>query len=635
MNISSSNRGSGKLSLMVSRISFALILFLLVFCQELQPIEAQSWVQAGYWLSGTGFPVSDINSALYTHLICAFADLNSTSYELSISPGDEESFSSFTNTVKKKNPSISTLLSIGGSDANYSIFKSMASNASSRKSFIQSSIRIARLYGFEGLDMAWTSANTSSDMSNMGKLFEEWREASKSEAANSSSTSELILAATVKLRPGLNFTSYPVESIRSNLNWAHVVAYEYHKPTKENFAGAYAALFDPSGDVNTDSGMKEWIRSGVPSNKLLLGLPFYGYAWTLENPKENGIGAPTTGPAITAGGDMQYKKIRAYIQQYGASVQYNSTYETNYWTLGSTWICFDDVHAIRGKVSYAREMKLLGYAVWQVPYDSNWVLSRAAALQVDQTEHGKVNYGSRDSWPGYTDTSELFQGNAPDLKVFSFYDIELATAKFSIQNKLGQGGYGAVYKAYKLWKEGKGLEFADPFLDHNNSMCEILRCMQIALLCVQEDANDRPSVMEISSMLKTDTTLRSPKRPAFSANETLSDDFQYVTSPSPLLPSNSKDPDISQNSHVVDLSVVDLVSNNDGSVMSLEEGNLREGFGRLDGGQVLSLDLEAFVGLLLQPSSWMISDVGCDVDMKEAIVGVFGCGGILLLINCM
>ena len=39
-----------------------------------------------------------------------------------------------------------------------------------------------------------------------------------------------------------------------------------------------------------------------------------------------------------------------------------------------------------------------------------------------------------------------FHGSVPDLHVFGFSDIELATDGFSIENKLGQGGYGPVYK---------------------------------------------------------------------------------------------------------------------------------------------------------------------------------------------
>uniref|UniRef100_A0A6N2M8L8 GH18 domain-containing protein n=1 Tax=Salix viminalis TaxID=40686 RepID=A0A6N2M8L8_SALVM len=57
---------------------------------------AQKWVKAGYWYSGSDFPISDINSALFTHLICAFANVNSSTYELSIPPNSEQNFSIFT-----------------------------------------------------------------------------------------------------------------------------------------------------------------------------------------------------------------------------------------------------------------------------------------------------------------------------------------------------------------------------------------------------------------------------------------------------------------------------------------------------------------------------------------------------------
>uniref|UniRef100_A0A2N9FW04 non-specific serine/threonine protein kinase n=1 Tax=Fagus sylvatica TaxID=28930 RepID=A0A2N9FW04_FAGSY len=71
--------------------------------------------------------------------------------------------------------------------------------------------------------------------------------------------------------------------------------------------------------------------------------------------------------------------------------------------------------------------------------------------------------------------------------------------------------------AYELWKEGKGMEFMDETLDDTTSLCKLIRCMQIALLCVQEKAIDRPSMLEVSSMLKSETmAMTIPKKPAFS-----------------------------------------------------------------------------------------------------------------------
>ena len=351
-------------------------LFIVFISLKFQSSKAQSWIKAGYWYSDSEFTIYDIDSKLFTHLICAFADVNSSSFELSISFSNEHYFSTFTDTVKQKNPSITTLLSIGGGLADYSVLSQMVSNSSHRKSFIDSSIKLARLNGFQGLDLCWVSANTSSDMTNMGILFKEWQNATSSEARNSSQA-ELILTAAVHYSPDVEDTSFPVDSIRSYLDWIHVMAYDYYMPQSVNITGAQAALFDPSSNVNTDLGIKAWIGKGIPSSKLVLALPYYGYAWTLVNPKENRIGAPASGPAISEDGSMAYKAIKVYIERNNAEVMYNDTYVVNYCSVGSTWIGFDDVEVVKVKVSYAQEKKLLGYVAWHIANDDNWVLSLA------------------------------------------------------------------------------------------------------------------------------------------------------------------------------------------------------------------------------------------------------------------
>ncbi|CAB4288811.1 unnamed protein product [Prunus armeniaca] len=739
-----------------SSVLLVLLFFHFLVASRLQASEAQSWIKAAYWYSGSEFPIADINSALFTHLIYAFAGLNSSSYELSLSSDSEEQdqvqhYSTFSSTVKQRNPSVITLISIGGGNADYSVFSTLVSNSSHRKTFIDSSIKIARLYGFQGLDLCWVSANTSSDMTNMGNLFQEWRAAVKSDAVNSSQA-QLILTAAVQYKPDLESFSFPVESIRNNLNWVHVMAYDYYGPQWTNFTGAHAALYDPSSDASTDYGIKAWIGKGLSASKLVLGLPFYGYAWKLVNPRDNGIGAPATGPAITGDGSMSYKDIKGYIQRYGADIIYNATYVVKYCIIGSSWIGFDDAQVVKIKVSYAKEQSLLGYFVWQVSYDDNWVLSLAAAATAqERASSGQKKWRlliiiltttasvililgsvkcyfrmrmlkSKAKESEYranyiADTAGTFNSNVPNLQVFGIAVIEAATEGFSIENKLGEGGYGPVYKgvlpngqeiavkklskastqgfeefknevmltaklqhvnlvrvlgfciehheqmliyeympkksldlylfdpirryqldwrkrvsiiegvtqgllylqeysrltiihrdlkasnilldeemrpkisdfgmariftkdeqeantsrivgtygyvppeyvknglystksdvysfgvllvqiisgkknaafygpnedlnlleyAYELWKEGKGMEFMDPSLDDTHSLCKLMRCLQIALLCVQENANDRPSMLEISSMLQSESAVMEiPKMPAFS-----------------------------------------------------------------------------------------------------------------------
>jgi GH18 family chitinase len=48
-----------------------------------------------------------------------------------------------------------------------------------------------------------------------------------------------------------------------------------------------------------------------------------------------------------------------------------------FFTVGSAWVGFDVVEVVKIKVSYAKQKKLLGYFIWQVPYDDNWEHSLA------------------------------------------------------------------------------------------------------------------------------------------------------------------------------------------------------------------------------------------------------------------
>jgi GH18 family chitinase len=154
-------------------------------------------------------------------------------------------------------------------------------------------------------------------------------------------------------------------------------------PRKDNFTHTHAALYDPLNGANTDSGIKEWKRRGFLLRKLVLGLPYHGFAWTLVDPKNNALGAPALGPGVTADGSMGYKFIKLYVRSFpsGATSVYNATYVVNFCTVGPTWINYDDVETVRAKIAYAKQKGLLGYNVFQVGNDDNWELSRAGRLQ--------------------------------------------------------------------------------------------------------------------------------------------------------------------------------------------------------------------------------------------------------------
>ncbi|KAH9667365.1 Receptor-like serine/threonine-protein kinase [Citrus sinensis] len=72
--------------------------------------------------------------------------------------------------------------------------------------------------------------------------------------------------------------------------------------------------------------------------------------------------------------------------------------------------------------------------------------------------------------------------------------------------------------AWDLWTSNRTLELIDPILeDEYSSKHMLLRYVNIALLCVQESADDRPTMNEVVSMLTDEAAaLFPPKQPAFS-----------------------------------------------------------------------------------------------------------------------
>ncbi|XP_068324738.1 G-type lectin S-receptor-like serine/threonine-protein kinase RKS1 [Pyrus communis] len=68
---------------------------------------------------------------------------------------------------------------------------------------------------------------------------------------------------------------------------------------------------------------------------------------------------------------------------------------------------------------------------------------------------------------------------------------------------------------WNLWREGKALEIVDSSMGESYHVNEVVRCIQIALLCVQEFAADRPTMSAVVFMLGNEATVPSPKQPAF------------------------------------------------------------------------------------------------------------------------
>uniref|UniRef100_K3ZIQ6 Protein kinase domain-containing protein n=1 Tax=Setaria italica TaxID=4555 RepID=K3ZIQ6_SETIT len=71
-------------------------------------------------------------------------------------------------------------------------------------------------------------------------------------------------------------------------------------------------------------------------------------------------------------------------------------------------------------------------------------------------------------------------------------------------------------KAWRLWRAGRLIKLFHSPLGNESERTEILRCIQIALLCVEQDPANRPTMQEVVLMLSChDVALPMPQRPAY------------------------------------------------------------------------------------------------------------------------
>lgn len=120
---------------------------------------------------------------------------------------------------------------------------------------------------------------------------------------------------------------------------------------------------------------------------------------------------------------------------------------------------------------------------------------------------------------GYMSPEYAMQGLFSDKSdVFSFGVLLLEIISGKKNNSYyDDDSVNLIGHVWELWRQGNSLDIVDPLLGDSYQENEATRCIHIGLLCVQEHANDRPTMAEVLSMLCNETTVSaaSPSQPAY------------------------------------------------------------------------------------------------------------------------
>ncbi|GKV19310.1 hypothetical protein SLEP1_g29591 [Rubroshorea leprosula] len=103
-----------------------------------------------------------------------------------------------------------------------------------------------------------------------------------------------------------------------------------------------------------------------------------------------------------------------------------------------------------------------------------------------------------------------------DVYSFGVLVLEILSGNKNSNFHQTEGTGDLMSYAWKLWKDRRPLGLLDPILGDSYARNEAIRCIQIGLLCVQEDPAERPTMATIVLMLNSySVTLPLPNEPAF------------------------------------------------------------------------------------------------------------------------
>ena len=270
--------------------------------------------------------------------------------------------------LKQLYPKLRIVMSIGGGGADPNSF-STAALPGNRRAFVKSCVDMY-IRGkfapgihepgiFDGLDIDWEFPASEADRTNFTALLKEFRR--QLDAIRPGMT--LSIAASAGSW-AYQFTD--LKAIQHSLSFINLMNYDFDGPWN-NATGFVAPLYraaqDPDPTNNANAAVEAYLQLGVAQDKIVFGVPFYGYEWTGVSYLNNGLFEPGTPQGYGSGYnsivaiESQFSKFRDPLTK--APWLYDGN---NFWT-------YDDPVSLKFKMNYVRKHHLAGVMFWEISGD--------------------------------------------------------------------------------------------------------------------------------------------------------------------------------------------------------------------------------------------------------------------------
>jgi chitinase len=243
------------------------------------------------------FTTDDLNPNVCTHINFAFARLNANKIEVS----DSQNLLAKLNDLRKRNPHLTTLISLGGWGDGSTKYSEMVRSPVSRAVFVHSVVEFLKAHELDGLDFDWEfpafsgvdggdrQLGRAEDKQDYVTLLRELREAFKPAGS-------LLTAALTSAKYNVDH-AYDIAAVSQLLDYINLMTYDYHGPWS-HATGHNAPLHAPPTASEEDRlstvefPVNYFLQHGADAKKLVLGIPLYGYYFQLSGAADHRVGAP-------------------------------------------------------------------------------------------------------------------------------------------------------------------------------------------------------------------------------------------------------------------------------------------------------------------------------------------------------
>lgn len=290
-------------------------------------------------------------------------------------PHDAENLD-FAATLRHENPSLTVLVSVGGWLGSGG-FSDMALTRESRARFIDSVMEFLRQHDLDGLDVDWEYPGLAGasqnfrpeDKQDYTLLLTELRQRFDAEQRKTHHRLYLTIAAGDS---GDFLAHTEMAQVARVVDAVNVMAYDNYEPGSSPITGHHAPLFTNPADpikVSADASIKAFEAAGVPASKLVLGVPFYGHAWSEVSDPNHGLYQPCK---AGANGSATFDLIQSSMLGHGYTRYWDAIAQVP-WLFNSethTFVSYEDEQSVAAKCHYVLSHKLAGVMFWDFEDDS-------------------------------------------------------------------------------------------------------------------------------------------------------------------------------------------------------------------------------------------------------------------------